>query len=398
MIAHIDADSFFASVLQRKHPRLKGKPLLALGMGGGCVIAASYEAKHKGVKTGMTLREATTLCPDAATMPSDFGETALASKQIEDVIRRSCAVIERYSIDEWFLDLTAAVGGVPFDLLLWAKDIQHAIHASTDISVSIGVAPTKILAKMAGEERKPAGVTVIERYEIEAFLNRRPAAAVPGIGRARATHARARHWETAFDIAMSDRDTVRLLFGKPGVELQRELLGEKIYPVTVKSGPPKSISRCRSFRPVRDGKLLWAHLMQHTSYCILKMRTQERACRGISVWVRDAQYRYDGLRLRLPRGFDTEEAIAPYACKLFDRLVSRSNAYTQIGFALWDLIPRGSTQFSLFAPAREILREEGVQASLDHLRKKFGRQVVVRGCQMPVFEKKEMLLDMSIIE
>ena len=143
MFAHVDADSFFASVLQRKYPHLKGKPLFALGMGGSCIIAASYEAKAFGVKTGMPVREARKLCPNAFEMPSDFRETGIASKQIEDMLQTVCPLLEQYSIDEWFLDLTSCLGGTPVDLMVWARDLQRRINGATDITVSIGVGPTK---------------------------------------------------------------------------------------------------------------------------------------------------------------------------------------------------------------------------------------------------------------
>ncbi len=161
MIAHIDADSFFASVLVRQNPRLAGKPLLATGMGGGCVIAASYEAKNRGVKTGMPLKDALLLVPDAIRMPSDFQEAGLASEQIEQMIRRVCPIVEQMSIDEWYLDVRSLVGGVPMDLEGWATRLQKDIFTSTGLWVSIGVGPSKLLAKMAGEYRKPRGMTII---------------------------------------------------------------------------------------------------------------------------------------------------------------------------------------------------------------------------------------------
>ena len=106
MFAHVDADSFFASVLQRKYPRLKGKPLLALGMGGGCVIAATYEAKAKGVRTGMRLMDARKLVPDAIAMPSDFRATYDATQQLFALLEKFCpGGVERASPDEGYLDL-----------------------------------------------------------------------------------------------------------------------------------------------------------------------------------------------------------------------------------------------------------------------------------------------------
>ncbi len=161
MIAHVDADAFFASVLVRKDPRLQGKPLLALGMGGGCVIAASYEAKAKGVRTGMRLTDALRLCPEALKVHSDFRETGLASDQIVSIIEEHCPFIEQFSIDEWFLDLTSLVGGVPGDLTAWATHLRQEILKRTGLSVSAGIGASKLLAKMASEYRKPGGVTVV---------------------------------------------------------------------------------------------------------------------------------------------------------------------------------------------------------------------------------------------
>jgi DNA polymerase-4 len=196
MFSHIDADAFFASVLVRKYPHLRGKPLLALGMGGGCVIAASYEAKACGVRTGMRFREAQALCPGALSMPSDFHEAARASQEIEDILRNTCPFIEQMSVDEWYMDLRGLVGGMPSSLGYWGEEMQTQILRKTGLSVSVGIAETKLLAKMAGEFRKPAGVTVIPvstcsgKLDVcrQEFLAQRPAAAIPGIGRKRVRH------------------------------------------------------------------------------------------------------------------------------------------------------------------------------------------------------------------
>ncbi len=394
MIAHIDADSFFASVLQRKHPRLRGKPLLALGMGGGCVIAASYEAKAKGVKTGMPLKQALELCPDAQQVPSDFAETALASQQIEAILQGHCPVMQQYSIDEWFLDLKTLVGGVPFDLWVWAKDIQKEVLEGTGLSVSVGIGPSKLLAKMASEYHKPAGVMVVEKHTIEKFLSDRPAPAIAGIGRRREAHTKAKNWHTAWDIATADPQALQKLFGKPGLEMQRELLGECLSPVAEDTRAPQSISRTRTFKATKDVKLIWAQLMQHLSYTILKMRTQDLACSGISVWLRDKHYHHDGIQLRLPQPMDTEEDITPFARKAFDRLRDHNLLYNQIGFCLWALTLKGAAQFSLFEDPKNSMEDENLQQSLDSLRQKFGREVVIRGSQLPVHKKRTRALEL----
>ncbi len=398
MIAHVDADSFFASVLQRLHPHLKGKPLLAMGMGGGFVIAASYEAKAKGVRTGTPLKEAMQLCPDAVQMPSDFRETAVASEQIEAVIMNICPFVEQMSIDEWYLDLRSLVGGIPKDLQKWAKDLQQEILRQTSLSVSIGVGPSKLLAKMAGEYRKPAGVTAVTQNDIEWFLKDRPAPAIPGIGPKREVHTKAHGWETAWDIAMAPRYTIDDLFGKGGTDIQRELLGECLSPVTVDTRPQKSISRTRSFRQTRDEQMLWAHLMRHLSYCVFKLRRQDLMAKGISVWLRDGDYRHGGFNCSLTRPLDTEAYLTPFVRRCFQKAHDPKRGYTQAGLALWNLTPNGSVQYSLFDEPGNVERDEGLQRSLDTIRKRFGRDVITPASALPVNVQHRPELGYSLLE
>jgi nucleotidyltransferase/DNA polymerase involved in DNA repair len=384
MIAHIDADSFFASVLQRKHPHLKGKPLFAMGMGGSCVIAASYEAKAKGVKTGMPLGEALRLCPDAVRMPSDFRETALASQQIEHIVRDMGPDVEQHSIDEWFLDVKTLPGGIPAELEAWCRALQARVKNSTGLTVSIGAAPSKLLAKMAGEEHKPAGVTVLFKKDIKPFLGRRPAAAIPGIGRRREVHAKAHRWETAYDVATADRETIVRLLGKPGMDMQRELLGERLSGIAREEAPPKSVSRCRSFKPLTDEPLIWGHVLQHMSYVIHRMRRHELACMGVSVWLRDRSYRYQSAHASVPQPLDTEEELAPYVRQCFRSLYDAGNACTQVGLALWNLRPRAATQFSLFEEPKKLIEAQDLQTTLDAVRKRYGKESIHRGLSLAV--------------
>jgi DNA polymerase-4/DNA polymerase V len=415
MIAHIDADSFFASVLVRQHPSLKGKPLLALGMGGGCVIAASYEAKAKGVKTGMPVTEALKLAPGAITMPSDLQEAGLASEQIEKILRDACYAIEQYSIDEWYLDLSTCVGGNPVDVHTWGVQMQQKVLDCTDLSVSIGIGPSKLLAKMAGEYKKPAGVTALSPVpspaggrgvaegrgegltvlDIELFLRDRPAAAIPGIGRQRSVHTDAHHWKTAWDIATAPTEMLRTLFGKQGEEIQRELLGESLFAVNTGHVPPKSISRARSFRPEKKPRIVWAHVLRHCEYTVLKMRRHSLACRGISVWLRDSDYNYKSAHVSLPQPITTEEALQPYIRKCLLTLYKKNTAYTQIGLALWKLSDQGPAQYSLFETTDRICQGEDLQETLDKIHTRFGRNAITRGAALPVRTGTSRSLELS---
>ncbi|PIQ76774.1 hypothetical protein COU78_04245 [Candidatus Peregrinibacteria bacterium CG10_big_fil_rev_8_21_14_0_10_49_24] len=383
MIAHIDADAFFASVLQRKHPRLRGKPLLALGMGGGCVIAASYEAKAKGVKTGMRLLDARKLCPGALEMPSDFEETAIASRQIASILGEQCPIVEKMSVDEWFLDLKSLQGGIPKDLTKWARQLQQDIQRRVGISVSAGIAGSKLLAKMASEYRKPAGVTVVDMPTIEHFLRDRPAEAIPGIGKRRSLHAQANRWQTAWDIANADTETIRRLFGKPGNDMQQELLGHRTEEVETVHAPPKSISRCRSFRATTDERFIVSSVMDHLSYTVLKMRRHQLTCNEVSVWLRNSEYHHDGRHVKLPQFMDTEEQILPYVRQCFAHLYAATPRCTQTGLALCGLRPKGALQYSLFEDAVRTGGAEQIQEKLDELHERYGRESVTRGSAMP---------------
>ena len=399
MLAHIDADAFFASAIVRKNPHLKGRPLLALGMGGGCVIAASYEAKATGVKTGMRLGDTLKLCPKAVRMSADFHEAARASQEIEAILRTLCPLIEQMSVDEWYLDLRTLPGGLPDDAIRWACNVQRNVEQSTGLTVSIGVGPSKILAKMAGEYKKPAGVIIIgQSIHLKEFLRDRPAAAIPGIGRRRVLHTDAHGWNTAWDIAQAPAEELKRLFGKSGVELKEELLGNSVYPVTTEEAPPQSVSRCRSFRSTKDKDYLWAQLLKHLEYVVLKMRRHQLSCRGISVWLRDGAYEGEGANASLPQPSRTTDALLPFVRSCFERSHDPRMTYTQVALALWHLVPFAATQYSLFRDPALTERDEAIQTSLDLLHQRFGRSSITRGSALAVKTGTAVTMDMPVYD
>jgi nucleotidyltransferase/DNA polymerase involved in DNA repair len=378
MFMHVDADAFFASALQRKNPRLRGKPLLALGMGGGCVIAASYEAKVKGVKTGMTLRDARALCPRATAIPSDFHEACKASQEIELILNDVCPFVERMSVDEWYLELATVPGGIPKSLEAWSKKLQNDIGTRVGLTVSAGIAPSKTLSKMAGEYRKPAGTTILQKRDIQWFLRDRPTLAIPGIGRRRGLHTDSFGWKTAWDFAQANDETVLKLFGKPGRELQLELRGVAVYDLEREDKPPKSISRCRSFKRTNDRTMIFSHLLDHFTYTMIKMRRHNLGTTEISIWLRDGEYQHWSTGSKLPQVMDTEDQILPYLQRCFGSLYEQSRTCTQVGFGLLQLKPKGASQYSLFEDLRTVEHAERIQGALDAVHDKYGREALAR--------------------
>jgi DNA polymerase-4/DNA polymerase V len=397
VIAHIDADSFFASVLVRLHPNLRGKPLLAIGMGGNFVIAATYEAKAFGVKTGMRLSDARKLVPNVIEMPSDFRETGIASKQIEDILKNHCPVMEQMSIDEWYLDLGSLMGGVPKDCTAWAREIQKTVTDQTAISVSVGVGPSKLLAKMAGEYKKPAGVTVLGIQDIETFLRDRPAAAIPGIGRSRMVHAESQGWKTAWDIAAADPIIIKKLFGKSGTDIQQELAGDQTSPVCEDTRPPQSISRCRSFRPTKDLHVIKGHALKHAEYCIQKMRRHDLFCTHVSMWVRNRDYRFCSNHMRLPKPSNTEQDIMPTILNSLMH-IQKNGPWNQVGLALHGLVPSGAAQPSLFDDPTTLVMNEKLQSALDALHTRYGRNSITRGAALNVSTGTHVDFNLPVVD
>lgn len=384
-VAHVDADSFFASVIVRLNPSLRGKPLLAVGMGGGCVIAATYEAKAKGVKTGMRLSDARLLVPDAIEMAADFRETGIASQQIASVLGTHSPILEHTSIDEWYVDLDALVGGAPTDGLAWGRNVQKEVLQHTALSVSVGVAPSKLLAKMAGEYRKPAGVTALNGDdEIRKFLQDRPAAAIPGIGRQRGTKTDALGWVTAWDVATAPAPEIIRICGRPGIEMQRELLGVRVYPVTENILPPKSISRCRTFKATNDPTILKAHMLKHLEYCILKMRRWDFGTTELSVWIRTPDFAYRGAHRRMDRVCSTVEQLLGPALSALSGLTWHGSRWNQVGLALSVFKPADAQQQSLFEDPTKALAGERLQEAMDGLHSKYGRDSLTRAAALSV--------------
>ena len=186
-VLHLDLDAFFASVEQRDKPSLRGKPVVVGGLGQrGVVATASYEARVYGVRSAMPTHEARRRCPHAAFLVGRFGAYHAASRQVMDVLRRLSPLVEPLSLDEAFVDLRTASTGVDFSrpgLQLLIKQLKENVRTATDgLPASVGVATSKFVAKVATEQAKPNGWSIIEAgHELE-LLRPMQVSVIPGVG------------------------------------------------------------------------------------------------------------------------------------------------------------------------------------------------------------------------
>ena len=277
-IAHVDMDAFYASVELLRYPELRGKPLVIGGRrraaqesvtfptlreykGRGVITTATYEARAFGVNSGMALMRAAKRAPDALLLPADFDEYRRYSRMFKEAVRAIAPTIEDRGIDEIYVDLTALVpAGDWAQAKELARSIQDAVREATGLSCSIGIAPNKLLAKLASELDKPGGLTVLTEADIPERVWPLPVRKINGVGPKAAARLEALGIRTVGELARSGPALLVERFGeKHGAWMHDAANGRDERPVVTHS-EPKSISRETTFEddlhPVRDREAL----------------------------------------------------------------------------------------------------------------------------------------------
>ena len=181
-ILHVDMDAFYASVEQRDHPRMRGCPVVVGGLGGrGVVAAASYEARAFGIRSAMPIREALKRCPGAICVKPRMAVYRAVSKEVFSIFEQFTPLVQGLSLDEAFLDISASqtARGEPEQI---AIEIKRRIRRCTGLTASVGVAPNKLVAKIASELRKPDGLLVVGATDVAALLDPLPIRMLFGLG------------------------------------------------------------------------------------------------------------------------------------------------------------------------------------------------------------------------
>jgi DNA polymerase-4 len=259
-IIHVDMDAFYASVEQRDHPELRGRPVAVGGAGPrGVVMAASYEARAFGVRSAMPGFQARRLCPELVFVRTRFDAYQAASQQIREIFRSYTDLVEPLSLDEAYLDVTRPQRGPPSATAI-ARAIKQEIKATTGLTASAGVSYNKFLAKVACDLRKPDGLTVIRPERAAAFIAQLPIERFFGIGPKTAQRMRALGIHDGADLAARSEDELVHRFGKVGHHYFRIVRGQDERAVTP-DRPYKSIGAEQTFdRDLGDPGLMLERL------------------------------------------------------------------------------------------------------------------------------------------
>jgi DNA polymerase-4 len=374
-ILHVDLDAFFAAVEQRDRPELRGKPVIVGGdpRGRGVVSAASYEARRYGVHSAMSLVEAVRRCPDGVFLPVDGRRYQQASRDVMAVLRRFTPQVEPISIDEAFLDVTGSrqLFGEGEEI---ARLIKAAVREEVGLTISVGVATTKLVAKIASDLRKPDGLVVVAPGDEAGFLAPLPISRLWGVGEKTAVVLAEYGVRTIGDLAALAPDVVIRRFGKHGGSLVDRARGIDADPVHL-GDPAKSVGHEHTFdADTRDPELIERTLLGMADGVAGRLRSAGVRASTVAVKIRDSSFRTITRQRTLAEPTDMTEPIFHAALELA-RPEVRGIRVRLLGVTASNLGER--EQLGLF-PADDPRHRAAVEAA-DALRRRYGEGAVTRG-------------------
>ena len=375
VVAHLDLDAFFAAVEENLDPTLRGKPVIVGGGKRGVVATANYIARRYGVHSAMPLATARRLCPHGIYVAGNHRLYKEFSRRLMGILGEYSPLVEQVSLDEAYVDLTGTerlFGPVTHT----ARVIQQRVGDELALSISVGLAGNKLVAKVASDMEKPHGFTVVPRGMEAAFLAPLPVERLPGVGPALLGQLRDRGVRTVGDLARVPERLLSLSFGEWGCMLAHAARGEDHRRVEPRE-TVKSISRETTFPDdVGDPEILESTLIALTEDVCRRLRRRHLEARTVTVKIRYADFVTHTCSRTLPQPRDVDEVFFQEVISLFRQGRSRRYRIRLLGVGVGNLTPR-AWQDDLFDQRVPLLRE--LDLKLDAIREKYGRQAVVRG-------------------
>ncbi len=377
-ILHLDMDAFFASVEQADNPELRGKPVIVGGGKRGVVSACSYEARKYGIHSAMPSATARRLCPHGEYTPVRMHRYAEVSRQVMTVLERFSPLVQQASVDEAYLDVTGCekLFGAP---RVMGMRIKAEVKAVTSLNCSIGIAPVKFLAKIASDYDKPDGLFVLEQEDVAGFLRGLAVAEIPGVGKRTQGMLEKLGVATMGDVLRYPEGFWERRFGKGGMSLYERALGIDPREV-VPFREPKSESAENTFsQDTFNREELKRWLMHQAERVGRSLRKHGYEGRTVTLKLKYGDFTQITRSRTLAAPTSETQAMFLTACKLLDD-VELDKPVRLIGLGMSNFA-RGPRQISLFESLGEDekKRQHKLDAALDEIRDKFGRDAVVRG-------------------
>lgn len=390
-IVHFDGDSFFASVEQALNHTLRGKPVVT-GAERGAATSISYEAKRMGVSRSMTMRQIKEICPNVVVVNSDYRAYAMYAHRMYRIVRRFTPLVEEYSVDECFADITGldTVYHKTYEEI--SLVIKDALEQALGITFGVGLAPTKVLAKAASKFNKPAGFTHISPTTKEEYLRKVPIGAVWGIGRSTTAVLEGLGITTAFDFACTSGEWLSLHgIAKPHCAIWHELNGTRVYELHVEPREDiGSIIKSRTFSPPSTNKaFVYSQLAKNVERACERARAAHIAPRAMSFYLKTQEFLYGRIELALPVATADPRELLRLIAPRFETLYKPRTEYRATGVSLHSMVPENLVTTDLFGEGSKVQNNAAVFTSLDKLNRRYGRQTVFVGSSMQAINYKE---------
>ena len=364
-ILHLDMDAFFAAVEQRDRPELRGRPVIVgadpqEGRGRGVVSTASYEARRFGVGSAMPISKAWRLCPQGVYIHPDMDKYSAESAEVMAILRRVSDVVEPVSIDEAFLDVTGSLRALG-DGPAIARRLKDAIRDERRLTASVGVATSKLVAKIASDMRKPDGLVVVPPGEEAAFLAPLPVRRLWGVGPKMEEQLARLGIATIGDLAALEPARLERRLGTHGHDLQRLARGEDDRPVAAEPAGAKSLGQEHTYdRDTADPARLRATLLSLADAVAARLRAHGLRGRTVTLKYRDEHFVTTTHARTLREATDSGGALFDVAQALFADVHRAGRRVRLLGIY--------ASHFGDERPQRGLFEEPAAPAPLDRLR------------------------------
>ncbi|WP_226997143.1 DNA polymerase IV [Tessaracoccus aquimaris] len=379
VIAHVDMDAFYASVEMARHPELRDVPMFVGGSTRGVVLSANYPARRFGITSGMPTSRARRMCPQVAVVHPDFDHYTAVSAGIAEIFDTVTDRVEMASIDEAFIDLTTALRRLGGDPVAIGERLRAQVMDEQGIACSVGIGPSKFIAKLASKQAKPDGLVWITADQVIGFLHPLPVEAIWGVGEATAGKLHRLGLESVRDVANTSKATLQRALGDGQGGLLFDLAwGRDDRSVLVREPAEHSVGSQETFgRDTDDPALVVTEILRMADRTAGRMRAQEMVGRTVTLSVRFADFTTITRTGTLKAYTDRTNDIYAEALRLFERLGLQRARIRRIGVRVEKLVPKTETyqQPALDEPARGWGEAE---EAIDRAVLRFGPQAVQR--------------------
>lgn len=383
VILHSDINSCYASVERLYRPELGEKPFAVCGseeLRHGIVLAKSDNAKRAGVKTGMAIWQARQLCPELQVVEPHFDRYVKYSDMVREIYSEYTDMCEPFGIDENWLDITNCLA-CP-DPWKTANEIRERVRRETGLTVSVGVSWNKVLAKLGSDYKKPDAVTVIDRTNFKELVWPLPVSSMLMVGRSSERELGRMGIRTIGELACAQPELMQTRFGKNGVTLWRYANGIDSSRVrrTGEEEPPQSIGNSATLpRDIENFEQARVALLMLADSVASRMRRQKLMCRTVEVAARGTDLRWKSHRMRLRYATDVTSELAERALELLRQCHEFPGALRGVGVRVLELVHSDDDeQLDIFIDYVNLNRQRSIDAAVDKIRGKYGRDIICR--------------------